>query len=207
MKHHVVMLGLFLMLCTTVYAADEQVLSAIPPSQDQQSTQTPATELQSAESQSREQPGRSSPMTGQPQAKNKLANTLSQELTKKTELTGSTHDATSSLLQVTLGLFVVLMIIAAAAWFARRFGHFNVTAKGNLRIVGGLHLGSRERVVLMQVGDQQLLVGVAPGRIQTLHVLETPIDVDDTTAARNSLAGGVLKGGMFGAILKKVQQP
>lgn len=107
----------------------------------------------------------------------------------------------TGVLQVTLGLFVVLMVIAAAAWFARRFGHFNVTAKGNLRIIGGLHMGSRERVVLMQVGNQQLLLGVAPGRIQTLHVLDEPIGIDDAAQAP-----GQHPIQRFSSLLKRYQQ-
>ena len=50
-----------------------------------------------------------------------------------------------------------------------------MAAGGGLRILGGLSMGARERVVLLQVGDTQLLVGVAPGRVQTLHVLEQPL--------------------------------
>jgi flagellar protein FliO/FliZ len=69
------------------------------------------------------------------------------------------------------GLFLVLGLILATAWLARRIGRFQGTSGGALRIVGGLSMGARERVVLIQVGDTQLLLGVAPGRIQTLHVL------------------------------------
>lgn len=83
--------------------------------------------------------------------------------------------STGSLIQVTLGLVVVLMVIGGAAWIARRFGHFQTGAHGSLRIIGGLHMGTRERIVLVQVGEQQLLLGVAPGRIQTLHVLDKPL--------------------------------
>jgi flagellar protein FliO/FliZ len=93
--------------------------------------------------------------------------------------TVSQPDAGTGIVQVTLGLFVVLLIIAAAAWFTRRFGHFQATAGGTLRIVGGLHLGARERLVVVQVGDQQLLLGVAPGRVSTLHVLGSPLDQGD----------------------------
>ncbi len=79
--------------------------------------------------------------------------------------------AWESLLQMSLGLVAVLVAIVGMAWLARRFGRFQSPAGGILRILGGLSLGPRERVVLLQVGNVQLLVGVAPGRIQTLHVL------------------------------------
>lgn len=39
-------------------------------------------------------------------------------------------------------------------------------------MVGGINLGQRERIVIVQAGSDRLLVGVAPGCIRTLHVLE-----------------------------------
>lgn len=81
-------------------------------------------------------------------------------------------DVTANLIQTSLGLIVILALIAGAAWLVKRFGNFKVGAQGRMRIVGGLSVGTRERVVLLEIGDQQLLVGVAPGRIQTLHVLD-----------------------------------
>lgn len=83
--------------------------------------------------------------------------------------------SSGSLLQVTLGLLVVLGIIIGVAWMLRRYGRLQSAASGSLKILGGLSVGPRERVVLLQAGDTQLLVGVAPGRVQTLHVLDTPI--------------------------------
>jgi len=77
--------------------------------------------------------------------------------------------------QVLFGLVVVLGAIGVAAWMLRRFGNLQTSAGGALRVLGGLPLGTRERAVLIQVGDTQILVGVAPGRVQTLHVLERPV--------------------------------
>lgn len=88
-------------------------------------------------------------------------------------------------LQVVLGLFLVVGLIIALAWVARRFGRFSVAGAGALRILGGLSIGQRERVVLIQVGEQQILLGVAPGRVQTLHVLAQPI----TPPAANTGSG------------------
>jgi len=83
-----------------------------------------------------------------------------------------------SLIQTTLGLLVVLAVIGGAAWAFKRFGNFQTGVQGKLKIVGGISLGARERVVLLQVGTQQLVVGVAPGQIQTLHVLDEPLPTD-----------------------------
>ncbi len=103
------------------------------------------------------------------------------------------------LAQVFLGLLLVIGMIVGVAWLARRFGNFQTAASGALRVVGGLSMGPRERVVLVQVGDQQLLLGVAPGRVSTLHVLDKPLIAvtkpgleKDTFAAR---LAGMLKQG------------
>lgn len=93
------------------------------------------------------------------------------------------------LLQVTLGLFVVVLVIGGAAWMARRFGQFHIAAHGKLRIIGGLHMGTRERIALIQVGDKQLLLGIAPGRIETLYVLEENINIEaEHVAAEGTFA-------------------
>ncbi|MDH5802647.1 MAG: flagellar biosynthetic protein FliO [Gammaproteobacteria bacterium] len=84
-------------------------------------------------------------------------------------------DINRSLIQLTSGLVAVLLLIGAAAWFARRFGNFHSTAGGDLRVVAGLALGARERLLVVQVADEQLLLGVAPGRVSKLHVLAKPI--------------------------------
>jgi len=81
------------------------------------------------------------------------------------------------LMQLVIGLFIVLLCIVVLAWFAKKMKHFNPLADGSLRVIGGLSMGSRERVALLQVGDQQLLIGISPGRINTLHVLDTPIEM------------------------------
>jgi len=81
----------------------------------------------------------------------------------------------SNLLHMILGLLVVVAIILAGAWLLRRFGRISPGRQGALRILDGLSVGPRERLVLVQVGDTQLLLGVAAGRVQTLHVLDKPL--------------------------------
>jgi flagellar protein FliO/FliZ len=95
--------------------------------------------------------------------------------------------AMGNLVQLTLGLLAVLLLLGGLTWVLRRSGRFTSGVHGALRILGGVSMGARERVVLLQVGKQQLLVGVSPGRIQTLHVLDEPIEM--TESAPRSKAG------------------
>ena len=50
---------------------------------------------------------------------------------------------------------------------------------GAINIIADVALGQKERAVLIQVGAQQLLIGVAPGQVNTLHVLAEPVRMDD----------------------------
>ena len=89
----------------------------------------------------------------------------------------------ASLGQVTLSLALVLAVIFAAAWVVRKSRAFGKPGTGALDVVANLPLGQKERAVLIRVGTKQILLGVAPGRVSTLHVLETPITPDVTPAS------------------------
>lgn len=77
--------------------------------------------------------------------------------------------AAGSLLQVVLGLLLILALLFLAAYGLRRLNGGQGLGGGPLKIVGGLIMGTRERIVLIEVGDTWLLIGVAPGQIRTLH--------------------------------------
>ena len=87
------------------------------------------------------------------------------------------------LVQLVVGLLFVLLCIVVLAWLAKRVNRFHTSSDGSLQVLGGISMGARERVVLVQVGGTQLLLGVAPGRINMLHQLEEPLE-------RGSGAGG-----------------
>jgi flagellar protein FliO/FliZ len=70
------------------------------------------------------------------------------------------------------GLLVVLGIFFLCVWGVRRLSGLSVIGGQKMQMVGGLSLGMREKVILLQVGKKQLVLGVTPGRIETLLVLE-----------------------------------
>ncbi|MFS2033467.1 flagellar biosynthetic protein FliO [Polaromonas sp. CT11-55] len=75
----------------------------------------------------------------------------------------------AGLLQAGLGLALVLAMIFGCAWLARRFG---LQAGGSgrlLKVVSSAMVGQRERVVVVEVGGQWLVLGVAAGQVNALH--------------------------------------
>jgi flagellar protein FliO/FliZ len=78
----------------------------------------------------------------------------------------------TTMLQTVLGLAVVIGVLFLAAYLLRKLnGGRGFGSHGPLRVVGGLMLGARERIVLVEVGDTWLIVGLVPGQIRTLHTL------------------------------------
>jgi flagellar protein FliO/FliZ len=91
--------------------------------------------------------------------------------------TSAAPSGIASLGHVTLALGLVLALIFVAAWLMRRLRGYGKTGTGALDIIADLPVGQKERAVLIRVGTQQVLIGVAPGRVTTLHVLDEPVSV------------------------------
>ncbi len=107
-----------------------------------------------------------------------------------------------SLTEVTLALAVVLAAIFALAWLARRVRGVAGSASA-LGVLAEVRLGPKERAVLVKVGSEQLLLGVAPGRVATLHVLAQPIAIDRSAPPAPGTKGGSPEGPSFRALLKR----
>lgn len=93
------------------------------------------------------------------------------------------------LAQLVLGLLLVLGVIFLLAWLLRRVQQAGPTGKGQvIDIVGSRALGPRDRLVLVQVGNEQILLGLSPGTITALHVLKEPVQVPATDQATPEFA-------------------
>ncbi|MEW5889836.1 MAG: flagellar biosynthetic protein FliO [Pseudomonadota bacterium] len=80
-------------------------------------------------------------------------------------------DAAGSIAQVLLGLAAVVLLLFAALYLLKRLSAPRGAAAGMLKVLSATAVGSRERVVLVQVGDTWLVLGVAPGSVNALHTL------------------------------------
>jgi len=85
-------------------------------------------------------------------------------------------DATSSMLTVILSLVLILGGFVAVAWFARRYLP-GLGAQGAVKVVGTTAVGTRERVVVVEVDNTWLLLGVGGGNVRLLHTLPKPADI------------------------------
>ncbi|MDP2832678.1 MAG: flagellar biosynthetic protein FliO [Pseudomonadota bacterium] len=94
----------------------------------------------------------------------------------------------SVLFQGLLGLLIVLAVMMAFFWFMRRFSPGQTGAQGVVKVVGGVMLGTREKLVVVEVGDTWLLLGVGGGQVNALHTLPRPEGVS-AQALHDPLSG------------------
>lgn len=102
--------------------------------------------------------------------------------------------------QVFGSLLLVLGLVFGLLFLLRKINGLPSGSKATIRVLGSVRLGSREKMILVQAGEQQLLIGVAPGGISTLHTFEKPIEGVADPAA---LPGGVKSGIDFASLLGK----
>lgn len=79
--------------------------------------------------------------------------------------------SSGSVFQIIFSLLLVLAAVVAVAWVMKRINLQQHGAASLLKVISGVAVGPRERVVLMEVNDTWLILGVAPGQVRTLHTM------------------------------------
>lgn len=92
------------------------------------------------------------------------------------------------LVNVTLALMGIIGLIFALSWFVKRFNQGSFSANAHIKILSAMPLGTRERIVLIEAGGQQLLLGITSTNINTLHVFETPVVVDSNEGGQSDFS-------------------
>ncbi|GLR14535.1 hypothetical protein GCM10007907_33250 [Chitinimonas prasina] len=82
-----------------------------------------------------------------------------------------------SLVQVFFSLLLVIGAIFGSAWLMRRMTPGHLGGQAQLRVVGGVMVGAKERVVVVELRDTWLVLGVTPNKVSTLHTLPRPDDL------------------------------
>jgi len=83
-------------------------------------------------------------------------------------------------------VIIIVAIIVVLGWLYSRSKFVSGGANDVINVVATRALGPKERLMVVEVAEQQLLVGMTAAGVQTLHVLEKPVHV---ARKENSQAG------------------
>ncbi|AFL72436.1 flagellar biosynthetic protein FliO [Thiocystis violascens] len=89
----------------------------------------------------------------------------------------SARAASGYLAQLVGGLVLVILTILVMAWILRRMPGMAGQGRQVIEILAVRAVGTRERLMLVQVGEEQILVGLTPTGMRHLHTLRTPVVV------------------------------
>lgn len=104
--------------------------------------------------------------------------------------------SSGSVLQVIFSLLLVLAAVVLVAWILKRINLPQHGAGNLLKVISGVAVSQRERIVLVEINDTWLVVGVAPGQVRTLHSMpkaDLPILQGETPAGMDGKFQGWLK--------------
>lgn len=99
--------------------------------------------------------------------------------------------------QVTFALLLVLAAVFGVAWLLKRLRAATGAGANGIELLAQTSLGAKERAVIVRVGNERLLLGVASGQVTLLQKL--PLEITDSPAPGAQMP--VRPG--FAALLKK----
>lgn len=82
--------------------------------------------------------------------------------------------------RITIGLALIILLIFLLAWVMKKMQLAPQSGQQLIKIISAISVGHRDRIALIQVGEEQILVGLTPGRIQKLHELKTVVEVSQS---------------------------
>lgn len=109
-----------------------------------------------------------------------------------------TEGATPDYLDLVVSLIIVIGLIFALAMLARRF-NIGMAGQGAIKLVATLSVGAKERLIIVEVAQQQYLLGVTSQQVRLIERLPQNVAV---TSAAQSLPSGLKLDSLFNSIKK-----
>ncbi len=128
------------------------------------------------------------PVTANPAKKNSISK-LTQPVAHEPLSAGNAMNVFSSLM-------LVLVVLIAVVWLMKRFQVARPGTSGAITLISQMPVGAREKVVLLRIGEENILVGSSPAGVNRLHSWQSddaPVGSETTTAGKS-----------FGAALQTV---
>lgn len=93
-------------------------------------------------------------------------------------------DTAANVTQVALSLALVLGALGALTWVTNRLrGNVASSSSGNIRVLSATSIGPKEKLMLVDVAGEQLLLGVSAAGVNTLHTLSEPVSLESQNAS------------------------
>ena len=96
-----------------------------------------------------------------------LSGTCTQAMAAEKNVTSTA----GSIFHILIVLILVLGLMVGAAWLLKRFNSSGINSPGGVKVVGGVPVGNRERIIVVEVADQWIVVGVTPTNITALSTM------------------------------------
>jgi flagellar protein FliO/FliZ len=81
----------------------------------------------------------------------------------------------TNVLSLVTSLIVVIGAILFVGWLYSRMRGVNLNASKVIDVLAAQALGPKEKIVVVQIGNKQIAVGMTPSSLQTLHVFDEPV--------------------------------
>jgi flagellar protein FliO/FliZ len=94
------------------------------------------------------------------------------EAVQKTPIAPEPIIGADSMAKMITGLLLVLVVIIVSTWALKRFSIIPAISSSHLKIVAATGVGQRERIIVVEIGETWLVLGVAPGQVSKLHTME-----------------------------------
>ncbi len=87
----------------------------------------------------------------------------------------ATPELGQDILSVTTGLVMVVAAILIVGFLYSRVSRLGGVGNNVIDIVASRSIGPKERLLLIEIANKQLLVGITSSNVQTLHLFEQPV--------------------------------
>jgi flagellar protein FliO/FliZ len=85
-------------------------------------------------------------------------------------------------------LVFVIIFILFLAWVLKRMKLPTMTGQKDFKVVRQMTVGTKERMMVIQVGEEQFLIGATTQSIQLISKLDTPLKEDNSSVLNTSFA-------------------
>lgn len=84
-----------------------------------------------------------------------------------------------TILQVLFALLCVILLMVFLSVLIKKYNILPNSSSNQIKVISGLALNNKDKLLLVKVGTEHLLIGTSPGNINKLHTLKNYSELED----------------------------